>query len=32
MADQPVLVIGTHFGPPTAGHIKRRNGNYRFEV
>jgi glyoxylase-like metal-dependent hydrolase (beta-lactamase superfamily II) len=32
-ADQPVLVIGTHFATPTAGHIKRdANGNYRFEV
>jgi glyoxylase-like metal-dependent hydrolase (beta-lactamase superfamily II) len=32
LANQPVLVIGTHFGPPTAGHIKQANGNYRFEV
>jgi glyoxylase-like metal-dependent hydrolase (beta-lactamase superfamily II) len=32
-ADQPVLVIGTHFATPTAGHIKRDSGgNYRFEV
>lgn len=31
-ADQPVLVIGTHFGPPTAGHIKKVNGNYRLVV
>ena len=23
VADQPVLVIGTHFAAPTAGHVKR---------
>jgi glyoxylase-like metal-dependent hydrolase (beta-lactamase superfamily II) len=32
LADQPVLVIGTHFGPPTAGHIKKVNGDYRLIV
>jgi hypothetical protein len=32
LADQPVLVIGTHFGPPTAGHIKKVNDNYRLVV
>jgi len=32
-ADQPVLVIGTHFATPTAGHVKRVDGgSYRFEV
>jgi len=32
-ADQPVLVIGTHFATPTAGHVKRADdGSYRFEV
>jgi glyoxylase-like metal-dependent hydrolase (beta-lactamase superfamily II) len=31
-ADQPVLVIGTHFAAPTAGHIKRDGASYRFEV
>ena len=31
--DRPVLVIGTHFATPTAGHIKRAGqGAYRFEV
>ena len=28
--DQPVLVIGTHFAEPTAGHIKQHHGDYRF--
>lgn len=31
-ADQPILVIGTHFATPTAGHIKRDGASYRFEV
>ena len=30
--DQPVLVLGTHFAGPTAGHIVRRNGGFRFEA
>ena len=31
--NQPVLIIGTHFATPTAGHIKRTDkGAYRFEV
>jgi len=31
--NQPVLIIGTHFATPTAGHIKRTDkGVYRFEV
>jgi glyoxylase-like metal-dependent hydrolase (beta-lactamase superfamily II) len=29
-ADQPVLVIGTHFAAPTAGHIKKVDGDFRF--
>ena len=31
-ADQPVLVIGTHFASPTAGHILRDGNVYRFKV
>jgi len=31
-ADQPILIIGTHFAGPTAGHIKRDGAGYRFEV
>jgi glyoxylase-like metal-dependent hydrolase (beta-lactamase superfamily II) len=31
-ADQPILVIGTHFAAPTAGRIKRDGASYRFEV
>jgi glyoxylase-like metal-dependent hydrolase (beta-lactamase superfamily II) len=31
-ADQPILVIGTHFPAPTAGHIVRDGAAYRFEV
>ncbi len=29
-ADGPVLVIGTHFAPPTAGHIVTAEDGYRF--
>ena len=29
-ADRPVLVIGTHFAAPTAGHIVRDGATYRF--
>jgi len=29
--DQPIRVFGTHFGGPTAGHIVRRGGAFRFE-
>jgi glyoxylase-like metal-dependent hydrolase (beta-lactamase superfamily II) len=32
MADQPVLVIGTHFAPPTAGVIVRDGKTYRFKI
>ncbi|HEX7038234.1 MAG TPA: MBL fold metallo-hydrolase [Pseudomonadales bacterium] len=32
-ADRPVLVIGTHFATPTAGHVKQRaEGGYWFDV
>ena len=31
-ADADVLVIGTHFGTPTAGHIVRDGESYRFKV
>lgn len=31
-ADQPILVIGTHFVAPTAGRIKREGAAFRFEV
>ncbi len=32
MADKPVLIIGTHFPAPTAGHIARDRETYRFAV
>ena len=32
VADEPVLVIGTHFPAPTAGHIRRDGDAYSFEV
>ena len=31
-ADQPTLVIGTHFAAPTAGHVVRDGAAFRFEV
>lgn len=31
-ADSEVLIIGTHFASPTAGHIRRHGEGYRFEV
>jgi glyoxylase-like metal-dependent hydrolase (beta-lactamase superfamily II) len=31
-ADQPILVIGTHYVAPTAGHVKRDGAAFRFEV
>ncbi len=31
-ADKPWLIIGTHFAAPTAGHIRRDGGGYRFEA
>ncbi len=30
--DQPTQVLGTHFAGPTAGHIVRRSGAFRFEA
>jgi glyoxylase-like metal-dependent hydrolase (beta-lactamase superfamily II) len=32
VADKPTLVIGTHFASPTAGHVKRDGGAFRFDV
>lgn len=32
VADQPLLVIGTHFSAPTAGHVKRDGAGFRFDV
>ena len=31
VADKPVLVIGTHFAAPTAGHVVRDGDGYRFD-
>jgi glyoxylase-like metal-dependent hydrolase (beta-lactamase superfamily II) len=31
-ADTDVLVIGTHFGPPCAGHLVATGNGYRFEA
>jgi len=31
-ADKPILIIGTHFPTPTAGHIKKDGASHRFEV
>lgn len=31
-ADQPVLVLGTHFASPTGGWIRRNGEHWRFEV
>lgn len=32
VADAPVLVIGTHFAAPTAGHVRRDGEAFRFDV
>ena len=32
VAGQPILVIGTHFAAPTAGHVKRDGGAFRFDI
>jgi glyoxylase-like metal-dependent hydrolase (beta-lactamase superfamily II) len=32
LADQPTLVIGTHFAGPTAGRVRRDGNTYRFET
>ena len=31
-ADQPILVIGSHFAAPTAGHVVRDGAAFRFAV
>lgn len=31
-ADQPILVIGTHYAGPTAGHVRRDGAAFRFET
>ena len=31
-ADQPILVIGTHFASPTAGHVLSDGTGFKFEV
>lgn len=31
-ADQPILVIGTHYAGPTAGRVKRDGATFRFEA
>ena len=31
-ADQPILMIGTHYAAPTAGYVKRDGAAYRLEV
>ena len=32
LADEPILVIGTHFATPTAGYLKRDGEAYRLDV
>jgi glyoxylase-like metal-dependent hydrolase (beta-lactamase superfamily II) len=32
VADQPILVIGTHFAAPTGGHVRRDGNAFRFDV
>ena len=32
VADQPILVIGTHFAAPTAGHVKRDGAAFRLDA
>jgi glyoxylase-like metal-dependent hydrolase (beta-lactamase superfamily II) len=32
VADKPILIIGTHFAAPTAGHVRRDGAAYRFDV
>ena len=31
-ADRPVLVLGTHFATPSAGHIVKHDGAFRFKI
>jgi glyoxylase-like metal-dependent hydrolase (beta-lactamase superfamily II) len=32
VAGEPILVIGTHFAAPTAGHVRRDGDAFRFDV
>ena len=32
VAEEPVLLIGTHFAAPTAGHVRRDGDAFRFET
>ena len=32
VADQPILVIGTHFTVPTGGHVRRDGNAFRFDI
>ena len=32
LADEPILVIGTHFATPTAGFLKKDGDAYRLDV
>ena len=32
VADQPILIIGTHFAGPTAGHVRRDGDTFRFDA
>ena len=32
LCDGPTLILGTHFATPTAGHLKRDGGAWRFDV
>ncbi len=31
-ADKPILVIGTHYAAPTAGHVRRDGAGFRFDA
>jgi glyoxylase-like metal-dependent hydrolase (beta-lactamase superfamily II) len=31
-ADKPILIIGTHFAEPTAGHVLKDGAGYKFAV
>ena len=32
LADTPILVIGTHFHTPTAGHLKKDGNAWRLDT
>jgi hypothetical protein len=32
LADESILVIGTHFHTPTAGYLKKDGDSYRLDV